>query len=289
VYPPCKIFGDLHGQLTDMLSAFRTFNYPHREAGGDLSTTSYIFNGDFVDRGKHGLEIVTILFALKVCHPDKVMLVRGNHETRGMQQAFGFHDECKHRVERGIGEIWRAVWEAINVVFDYLPLAAEIHYETGSALVMHGGIGRVETIADIKAVPRPLRDPSTSEVATDLLWSDPMQAEGGMGFGPSARGRGMVEFGADVVSAFCQRNTVRCVIRSHQVVHHGYESFAGGKLYTVFSASNYCGSQNNQAAILEVTIDGRRGELTLTGRQQYCDSSWDYTEAPYAGEVRGGR
>ena len=52
-HPPCRVFGDLHGQLDDLLDLFRWFGFPHRGPGGDLSTTKYIFNGDFVDRGVH--------------------------------------------------------------------------------------------------------------------------------------------------------------------------------------------------------------------------------------------
>ena len=71
-------------------------------------------------------------------------------------------------------------------------------------------------------------------------------------------------------------NGLAFVIRSHQVVDQGYESFAEGQLYTVFSASNYQGSAKNRGAILQVTIDGRSGRLTITARTQYADSQWDY-------------
>jgi hypothetical protein len=65
VSAPCKVFGDIHGQLRDLLLLFREFGFPsHRR--GDVEYIHYIFNGDFVDRGAHQLECVTILFALKV-------------------------------------------------------------------------------------------------------------------------------------------------------------------------------------------------------------------------------
>jgi hypothetical protein len=59
------VFGDIHGQFRDLLSLFAEFGFPsHR--GGDVETVSYVFNGDFVDRGEHQLEVVALLFALKV-------------------------------------------------------------------------------------------------------------------------------------------------------------------------------------------------------------------------------
>ena len=57
------------GQLRDLLLLFREFGFPsHRR--GDIECTNYIFNGDFVDRGAHQLECVTLLFALKALYPE---------------------------------------------------------------------------------------------------------------------------------------------------------------------------------------------------------------------------
>jgi len=54
--PPLKIFGDIHGQFTDLMSFFSLYGTPH-EAGKkkDIENFDYIFLGDFVDRGSHSL------------------------------------------------------------------------------------------------------------------------------------------------------------------------------------------------------------------------------------------
>ncbi len=57
----------------------------------------YIFNiylnfkGDYVDRGHHSVETLTILFLYKVKYPDRIILIRGNHECREITQVYGFY------------------------------------------------------------------------------------------------------------------------------------------------------------------------------------------------------
>ena len=56
--------------------------YLSNHAGGDIEQTCYIFIGDFVDRGYHSVETFEYLLCLKVKYPDRITLLRGNHESR---------------------------------------------------------------------------------------------------------------------------------------------------------------------------------------------------------------
>ena len=41
-----------------------------------------IFNTEFVDRGYYSVETFLLLLALKVRYPERITLIRGNHESR---------------------------------------------------------------------------------------------------------------------------------------------------------------------------------------------------------------
>ena len=75
---PAYVFGDLHGNLPDLLAFARTM-WP---LGMHLTPGTFLFLGDYVDRGMYGIEVLAYNFAQKIMLPDKVFLLRGNHEVK---------------------------------------------------------------------------------------------------------------------------------------------------------------------------------------------------------------
>lgn len=242
---PVKVFGDLHGQFGDLMRLFDEYGFP--STAGDITYIDYLFLGDYVDRGQHSLETITLLLALKIEYPENVHLIRGNHEAADINALFGFRLECIERMGENDG-IW--AWTRFNQLFNYLPLAALIEKKI---ICMHGGIGRsINSVEQIEKLERPITMDAGSIILMDLLWSDPTENDSVEGLRPNARGPGLVTFGPDRVTDFCKRNKLQLIIRAHECVMDGFERFAQGQLITLFSATNYCGTANNAGAILVV-------------------------------------
>ncbi|XVE79159.1 hypothetical protein DITRI_Ditri14bG0035600 [Diplodiscus trichospermus] len=245
---PIKIFGDLHGQFGDLMRLFDEYGAP--STAGDIAYIDYLFLGDYVDRGQHSLETITLLLALKIEYPNNVHLIRGNHEAADINALFGFRIECIERMGERDG-IW--AWHRINRLFNWLPLAALIEKKI---ICMHGGIGRsINHVEQIENLQRPITMEAGSIVLMDLLWSDPTENDSVEGLRPNARGPGLVTFGPDRVMEFCNNNDLQLIVRAHECVMDGFERFAQGHLITLFSATNYCGTANNAGAILVLGRD----------------------------------
>ena len=86
-------------------------------------------------------------------------------------------------------------------------------------------------------------------ILCDLLWADPDMYTSGWAENP----RGVsYTFGEDIIELFCEKHDIDLIVRAHQVVEEGYEFFANRNLVTIFSAPNYCGEFDNDAAIMDV-------------------------------------
>ena len=226
---PLHVCGDIHGQYYDLLRIFEHCGYP-----GEYN---YLFLGDYVDRGKQSLETICLLLCYKIKYPDKVTLLRGNHESSVTNRIYGFYDECKRRYNVKL-------WKSFTELFNFLPVAALID---DKILCMHGGLSPdLKSINNITEIQRPTDIPDTG-LLCDLLWSDPDKEA--TEYDENDRGVSVI-FGEKVVTDFNKKNDLDLIIRAHQVVDDGYEFFANRQLITIFSAPNYCGEFDNSAGIM---------------------------------------
>jgi diadenosine tetraphosphatase ApaH/serine/threonine PP2A family protein phosphatase len=228
------IVGDIHGNIDGLLRIFDRCHYP--------PDTSYLFLGDYVDRGSHSCEVILLLYALKVLWPHHVHLLRGNHEFGELTETFGFRREC-------LGKLSTEIYNAILDSFDSLPLAA-IHDEN---LCVHGGISPyIQNVDDLNQLEKKVTEYGNNS-ASDLLWSDPrIDVED---YDENPRGCGQV-FGPKALEEFLARTGTSRLIRAHENCQKGFDyPFRSDIAITIFSTPDYCQLKNN-GAVAMVSADG---------------------------------
>ena len=143
-------------------------------------------------------------------YPDRVTLVRGNHESRQITQVYGFYEECQQKYGNA------SVWKACCQVFDFLVLGAVID---GKVLCVHGGLSpEIRTLDQIRVIARAQEIPHEGAFC-DLVWSDPEDVGT---WAVSPRGAGWL-FGNKVASEFNHVNGFQLIARAHQLVNEGYK------------------------------------------------------------------
>ncbi|KAL1933914.1 hypothetical protein VTP01DRAFT_8004 [Rhizomucor pusillus] len=240
---PITVCGDIHGQYYDLMKLF--------EVGGDPANTTYLFLGDYVDRGYFSIECVLYLWALKMWYPDTFFLLRGNHECRHLTDYFTFKIECRHKYTE-------QVYDACMESFCALPLAAIMNRQF---LCIHGGLSpELQTLDDLRSIDR-FREPPTHGLMCDLLWADPLEDFGQektneLFIHNNVRGCSYF-FSYHAACAFLERNNLLSIIRAHEAQDAGYRMYRKSKatsfpsVMTIFSAPNYLDLYNNKAAVLK--------------------------------------
>jgi serine/threonine-protein phosphatase PP1 catalytic subunit len=235
---PITVVGDIHGQLHDLLRIFDRLQHP--------PGSSYLFLGDYIDRGKNSIECICLLLAYKVKYPDRVFLLRGTHECSVMNCSCGFNKE----VAKCFSPM---IYASFSQVFDCLPLAAVVQ---GKVFCVHGGLSaELRSLDEIRARERPAEVPETGAFA-DLLWADPNTGPDCQKFDSSERGAGVV-FSVEATREFLAENRLQFIARAHQAVKEGYDfPYPGSReLVTIFSAPNYLGIFANKAAVMVLDAD----------------------------------
>ncbi|KAJ7366616.1 Metallo-dependent phosphatase-like protein [Mycena albidolilacea] len=246
---PVTICGDIHGQYYDLMKLL--------DVGGVLTNNSYLFLGNYVNRGCFGIECLLYLYTLKLWFPHKFTLLRGNHECQQLTEYFTFKRECLHKYSP-------RVYDTCLASFRALPIAALVD---GRFFCVHGGLSpELELLSDIEALNR-FVEPGSAGLLCDLLWSDPIAGFGHEGkavppgttflYNPT---RGCSFFFTYAAACqFLKRNGLLGIIRGHEVQEAGYAMLRKTPtkkfpaVTTIFSAPNYLDVYKNHGAILIYT------------------------------------
>jgi serine/threonine-protein phosphatase 5 len=157
------IFGDTHGQFLDVIDTFR-----NPLVGFPSIDSPFLFNGDMADRGEQSTELLLTLLAIRLSSPLALYIIRGNHETRAMNEVYGFDEEVRRKYDEEVLGLFRRL-------FEVLPVAAVVG---GQVFVTHGGIGPLTGGMTLHQIDRARsekvkgqEEPSMGGAVAELLWS----------------------------------------------------------------------------------------------------------------------
>lgn len=209
--------GDLHGEFNSIASVQKLITkYP---------THNFLFLGDYADRGPSQIETFNLVMALTLKYPDRIQMLRGNHESDEVAQRYGFYSEVTRKFSF---EVYSKYLE----VFQVLPMAA---FSPDNIFACHGGIPEgVSSIEEIQKCDRhDLNFPDNT--LFQIVWNDPKEAD--FGFAANSRGYKVKSFGHTAFQEFSNNVGFKLMFRAHEVFPDGYKTFFGDKLYSVFSAA----------------------------------------------------
>jgi diadenosine tetraphosphatase ApaH/serine/threonine PP2A family protein phosphatase len=220
--------GDIHGNVDDLLRIFSRHGYP--------PSANYVFLGDYIDRGDYSIEVMLILYSLKVLFSENIYLLRGNHESAQISAYYGFKSDCLKFLS---GRTYRKFLKS----FRELPYAAVLNR---AVFCVHGGLSpHLTELSQISELPKP-SESCESLLGNDLVWSDPLDSADD--FAPSDRGVGFL-FNDSVLNRFLDRNGLETMIRSHEMCENGSRNPLA-RCVTIFSNTDYCGMENDAATAI---------------------------------------
>lgn len=132
----CVVVGDLHGQWLDFITVLDM-------AGEPSPLNKIVFNGDIVDRGPHGVEVLFTVFCMVLAYPEYVYINRGNHEVRRMNEKYNFEDQVYTHYDY-------ETFDRIIDLFDWLSLVTLVN---NKIIILHGGLFQYDdvTLDDLRA------------------------------------------------------------------------------------------------------------------------------------------
>lgn len=238
ISPPLTICGNINSQFSNLLEIFKI--------SGDIPETNYLFLGGY----SSSIEVISLLFCLKVRYPKRITLLRGLSEDFGYSQTCGFYEEAKRNY--GNEEIFKIICE----VFNYLPLAAIIN---NNIFCISGGLSPdFETMEEINKIDRFVCIDNSDNIF-GLMANSPVEYSywkflyfyniiNGWMQDPKSNEEYFLE---EVTERFEKKNKIDLIICGRHLMEDGFRFFHNNKLISLFSTPDF-GINRNKGAIIEI-------------------------------------
>lgn len=204
--PGCVVCSDIRGSFLDLIRIL--------QSNGPVSSTKYVFLGNHLGSGQRNVELLMLLFSLKVRYPKNIFLIKGFMDN--IERIEGFREECE---DKGCSELVLLIHEA----FKYLPIACIIG---GKYLCMNNGITKsVKTLIQLRVLNRPL-DSTINPIVAELFSST-----------------------LSISQQFFHENGISLMIRGNSDIQKGYQYNEDNTVLSIISSRQ----ANNESAVVSIS------------------------------------
>jgi len=265
------VIGDLHADLNSFLHILEAINFKD-----NFDNINLIFLGDYVDRGKDKIELINRIILLKYLLPNKIHLLRGNHElyrkdtnenylspmlNADMSYLFNFLTLLATDEKYKSHGVTKEFIKLYADFFDSMPTIALFNFKELKICAMHGGPPRVDLSSKDyygsknyesfnKLLDKETKDDVGITQKINILWSDPFD-----GYSEAFKSTSEVryDFSKNQFIAFCKKYDIDMLLRAHEQHNDGYKSYFNERLISVFSSGgkNIDGQQKNPNSYYE--------------------------------------
>lgn len=155
VSPGVTLFfhGDLHGDIHSLVGWVDWLNRNEylRDFHLVRPDVYLVFLGDYTDRGNYGIEVLYTMLRLKLENPDRVLMVRGNHEDVSLAARYGFVAEGRAKYGREFDP------KMVMRLYDFLPLVLYLGCGDNVLQCNHGGMEPGFNPAGLLDAPEPIQ------------------------------------------------------------------------------------------------------------------------------------
>ncbi len=258
------VVGDIHCDFTSLRILLEKII---KDESFDYINDGYIlFLGDYIDRGNSFCKVLAILLQLKKIMGDRCILLKGNHELisysdgqiRSMVNPSDTAIFLNSNYQQDV-EFCRLFVEYITSLPVYCIVSSvdkrfllvhggitkDIYMNEGAMIDLNGEIifkSEVEIELEeqesvvLSVVDGQKKEQYLKHMLYSMMWADPNEYKKKL---QSSSSR--FEFGSQQFDRFMSISNLDILIRSHEPVREGVESFYDGRLYTIFSS----GGDNN--------------------------------------------
>lgn len=260
------IIGDTHCDYNALAGIFEKLAL---SAYDYFDNATFVFLGDYLDRGNILFEYLMLLVGFKKLLGNRCIFLKGNHElikydeSSGMLESMVYPAESCPTLNEYCGTD-KAFLSKFAAYFSNLPYYLLLKTQKGTDLLVHGGIPRDAVIEKCRISSKTgemlvnVKGKILENILDSMIWADP-RSERFKLQGSGSR----FEFGSEQFEKFVKANNLNRIFRSHEPVENGMESFYNGRLFTIFSTGGTDCSGYREVSNPVFAIIGKDGDFRI--------------------------